>query len=302
MISLGQTVSSSITFIQKDFDCFAALSGDDNPIHVDPKFSAHTKFGKTVAHGMLLYSAICRVLGEQMPGQGTWHLAQELMFPSPTFPDEETTINITVTNIYEQGYVELSTSIQKHNGEESCRGKALVRTEFSPNFTFPLELMPWRTDSYSSETAQMKGLILGQSESLKRVFKLKDIESYSHLTGDNNPLYCDLSYANSVGLNSPLIPPPLLASLFSTLLGTKLPGRGTNWLKQKLNFLLPVSISLSDNDIQGEIVAHVEVVRLRQDKELVNLHTYCTNSQGEMVCDGEVLVLVKDLEINSSFF
>jgi acyl dehydratase len=299
MVSLGQTVSSSITFIQKDFDRFAALSGDDNPIHVDPKFSAHTKFGKTVAHGMLLYSAISRILGEQMPGPGTWHLAQELMFPSPTFPDEETTINITVTNIYTQGYVELSTSINKPSGEESCRGTALVGIEFSPNYTLPPELIPWRSDSHSSETAQMKGLIHGQSESLKRVFKLKDIERYSHLTGDNNPLYCDLDYANSIGLSSPLVPPPLLASLFSTLLGTKLPGRGTNWLKQKLNFLIPVSMSLGDNDNQGEIVAHVKIVRLRPDKELVNLHTYCTNSQGKVVCDGEALVLVKDLEINS---
>jgi len=43
---------------QADFDAFAAVSGDDNPIHVDPEFSAHTRFGRTVAHGMLLYSRL----------------------------------------------------------------------------------------------------------------------------------------------------------------------------------------------------------------------------------------------------
>ena len=40
------------------FDRFARLSGDDNPIHVDPAFSARTRFGRTVAHGMLLYGRV----------------------------------------------------------------------------------------------------------------------------------------------------------------------------------------------------------------------------------------------------
>ena len=50
------------TFGQRDFDRFAALSGDDNPIHVDPEFAGRTRFGRTVCHGMLLYSTICRAL------------------------------------------------------------------------------------------------------------------------------------------------------------------------------------------------------------------------------------------------
>ena len=44
------------TLTQQDFDLFAKLSGDSNPIHVDPEFSARTRFGKTVSHGMLLFS------------------------------------------------------------------------------------------------------------------------------------------------------------------------------------------------------------------------------------------------------
>ena len=57
-------------FTQADFDRFADLTGDNNPIHVDPEFAARTYFGKTVAHGMLLYSSICRVLSTQFPGSG----------------------------------------------------------------------------------------------------------------------------------------------------------------------------------------------------------------------------------------
>src|SRR5688500_2787 len=43
---------------QAEFDLFARISGDNNPIHVDPEFSARTRFGRTVSHGMLLYTVL----------------------------------------------------------------------------------------------------------------------------------------------------------------------------------------------------------------------------------------------------
>lgn len=71
---------------QQDFDRFAALSGDDNPIHVDPAFSARTRFGRTVSHGMLLYSRVWALLRQTYPGRS--FAAQTLMFPNPAFADE----------------------------------------------------------------------------------------------------------------------------------------------------------------------------------------------------------------------
>ena len=56
------------SFAQDDFVRFADLSSDNNPVHIDPKFSARTRFGRTVAHGMLLSSMICRVLNAQFAG------------------------------------------------------------------------------------------------------------------------------------------------------------------------------------------------------------------------------------------
>jgi len=46
-----------IVFSRAEFDEFARLSGDDNPIHIDPAFAAEPKFGRTVAHGMLIFAA-----------------------------------------------------------------------------------------------------------------------------------------------------------------------------------------------------------------------------------------------------
>ncbi len=85
------------------------------------------------------------------------------------------------------------------------------------------------------------------------------------------------------------IPGPLLGGMFSYLLGTRLPGRGTNYLKQHMDFPQPAFVG-------QELTATVQVVRLRPEKHLVNLRTVCTNPAGEVVCIGEALVLVKDVE------
>ena len=106
-LQTGQIDSVKRVFSQADFDRFAALSGDDNPIHVDPEFSAQTKFGRTVAHGMFLYSAVCSVLGSRLPGPGTVQLEQELMFPSPTYAGEEVTIQLEVTRVAEELVAEI---------------------------------------------------------------------------------------------------------------------------------------------------------------------------------------------------
>lgn len=74
------------TLTQDDFNAFAQLSGDDNPIHVDPAHSARTSFGRTVSHGMLLYSVMRGLADEFAPG--AQQLSKELKFPAPAYADE----------------------------------------------------------------------------------------------------------------------------------------------------------------------------------------------------------------------
>ena len=126
----------------------------------------------------------------------------------------------------------------------------------------------------------MKGLRIGQQASTNRIFTAKDVAHYRALTGD-----AGLHFGAK---GETAVPGPLLAGLFSDLLGTKMPGRGTNWLKQQMRY--PTVAHIGD-----EITASVEIVRLRPEKELVNLRTTCTNRAGDIVCTGEALVLVKDL-------
>jgi acyl dehydratase len=74
------------TLTQADLDAFASLSGDANPIHIDPAFAARSTFGRTVAHGAML-TAILRALAAPMiTDRAVIQLAA--MFPAPTFADE----------------------------------------------------------------------------------------------------------------------------------------------------------------------------------------------------------------------
>ena len=113
-------------FTQEDFNRFADLSGDNNPIHVDPQFSARTRFGRTVAHGMLLYSTICRVLSTQYPGPGVLQIKQEMMFQNPTYTDTEITVKFEVIDVKpDEQRAEISTVICLPDGKLACDGNTI---------------------------------------------------------------------------------------------------------------------------------------------------------------------------------
>ncbi|WP_296765761.1 MaoC family dehydratase [Sediminimonas sp.] len=77
---------------QAEFDEFARVSGDDNPIHVDPAFSARTGFGRTVSHGMLIYAKLWGLLRQARPGAR--QLEQSMMFSHPAYADEPVELHI----------------------------------------------------------------------------------------------------------------------------------------------------------------------------------------------------------------
>jgi 3-hydroxybutyryl-CoA dehydratase len=123
----------------------------------------------------------------------------------------------------------------------------------------------------------MKKLQIGDKATTKRTFSNADLAEYASLAG------------MQVSGDQVIVPGPLLGGMFSYLLGTQCPGRGTNYLKQHLEFPTPARAG-------EELTATVEIIRLRPEKELANLRTVCTNAADQIVCEGEALVLVKDVE------
>ncbi len=111
---------------------------------------------------------------------------------------------------------------------------------------------------------------VGRSHSLSRTFTAEDLTAYDALVGDTG--------------DGREVPEPLVAGLFSALLGVHLPGPGTNYLKQSLRPAAPA--------VPGErLDARVEVVRVVPAKRLVYLLTTCHGEDGRLVADGEALVL-----------
>ena len=107
------------------------------------------------------------------------------------------------------------------------------------------------------------------------------------MTSDTNPINFDSEFARKAGFEDQLLPAGLLGGMISTLLGTKLPGYGTMWLKQRFDFWNPA--------YPGEMLhASVVVERIRPEKDLVNLHTDCRNSDNDLIYSGRALVLVRD--------
>lgn len=286
-VSVGQTKVFKRKFTQEDFNRFAAISGDDNPIHVDPEFAKTSRFRKTVAHGMLLYSTISRVLSSQFPGEGMLQLKQEMMFKEPTYVSDEITLKLKALEIDNNAEIAvIETFIGLPHGGSACEGKAIVRLPgWKDGF---IGLDKGLHFSGSSEAATLKKLAIGQRASKSRIFTVEEIKEYAELTGDTNRLFTDSHYANEQGFDNCLVPGPLLNGIFSDLLGTQLPGRGTNWLKQKISYPAPAYV-------EDEITATVKIVRLRPDKNLVNLYDICENSKGEVVCQAQSLVYVKEL-------
>jgi acyl dehydratase len=262
------------------------LSGDDNPIHVDPEFSARTKFGKTVAHGMLLYSTIGRCLGAILPGSGTVQVNQELMFPNPTFVDQEIKVELEIISFPSPNTAEMSTHITHPDGKSGCIGQTLV---WLPRGTFDFTKAMFEVPLYESEAQDHRGLSIGQTAEATKVFTQEDLQEFLTLVNETNSIFTDQVHAQALGFRDVILPGGLMGGMVSDLLGTQLPGRGTNWLKQKYHFLKPAY----PND---EITAKVEIIRLRPEKDLVNLRTTLTNQNGEIVVDGEALVWVSDLE------
>jgi acyl dehydratase len=116
---------------------------------------------------------------------------------------------------------------------------------------------------------------IGDRAEVERTYRAADAAELAELAG--------LSSLAADGLER--VPEPLIAALFSHLLGVRLPGPGTNYLKQEMAFLAEARL--------GEaLTASVEVTRLRPGKGLVDLATECVQG-GTVICRGRALVLLR---------
>jgi 3-hydroxybutyryl-CoA dehydratase len=127
-------------------------------------------------------------------------------------------------------------------------------------------------------------LRVGQTASLGKTITEADILMYAAVSLDTNPLHIDAEAAKQSIFGERIAHGMLSAGLISALLGTKLPGPGTLYMRQTLRFVAPVKIG-------DTVKATVEVTALNPDKKRATLKTACTVGE-HLVIEGEAYVQV----------
>ena len=97
-------------------------------------------------------------------------------------------------------------------------------------------------DSDLIENVTYDELQVGQSATLRRTLSNADIQAFALVSGDVNPAHVDPAYANGTRFHGVIVHGMFAGALISTVLGTKLPGPGTIYVGQTLQFLRPVGL------------------------------------------------------------
>ena len=128
-LSVGQSAERVHQVSEADIEAFAAVSGDDNPLHLDEAFAATTPFKGRIAHGLLAASYISAVLGTQLPGPGSVYLSQSLRFRRPVRIGDAVTARVSVAAIdADKGRVTLET-VCLVGGKAVIEGEATIMVE-----------------------------------------------------------------------------------------------------------------------------------------------------------------------------
>lgn len=126
-LAIGQSASMRKTITEADVVLYAAISGDQNPVHIDELAAQESRFGRRIAHGMLAAGLISAVLGMRLPGPGTVYLKQTLSFRKPIYLNDTVTTTVEIIHMREdKPIVTLATRVVNQDGEVVVEGESLV--------------------------------------------------------------------------------------------------------------------------------------------------------------------------------
>src|SRR5215211_1015823 len=132
---------------------------------------------------------------------------------------------------------------------------------------------------------------IGAIATRTRTVREQDIELFTQLTGDRNPLHYDEEAASGSRFGGIIVQGGVTSGLLNAVVAEDLPGPGTVFLHVDWDFKAPVKPG-------DEITATVEVLEAREDKPLTRLRTTITNQEGMVVLDGSALVWTEALSLS----
>jgi len=130
---------------------------------------------------------------------------------------------------------------------------------------------------------------VGDSAQFSHKIEQADIDRFVEITGDNNPLHVDRSFAEKTSFKGIVSHGMLSASFLSTMIGKHLPGEGALWMSQSINFLLPVRLG-------DELTISASILKINKRERILDLETEIRNQHSQPVLTGTAQVKVLEVQ------
>lgn len=123
---------------------------------------------------------------------------------------------------------------------------------------------------------------VGQTAERSRDVSSRDIELFTEISGDRNPLHYDEAAAKATPFGGIVVQGGVTTAILNAVVAENLPGPGTVFLQTNWSFKAPVRPG-------DRITGQVEVTRVRADKPIAELRARVTRDDGTLVLDGDAV-------------
>ncbi len=130
---------------------------------------------------------------------------------------------------------------------------------------------------------------IGSSAERRRRVTMRDVQAFSEMTGDRNPLHYDEELAAGTVFGKLIVQGGVTSGILNAIVAEDLPGPGTVFLGVEWRFSKAVGVD-------EEIIGRVEVTAVREDKPIATLSTTVRNAAGEVCLTGTATTYTVPLE------
>lgn len=131
-LKVGQEATMIRVVSEADIVAYAALSGDYNPVHLDPEYAARTVFSERIAHGILSAGYISALFGMKLPGPGCIYISQTLNFKGPVKIDDKVESKVTLVELLPEKKRARFDCVCSVNGKPVLTGEAVLMVPARP--------------------------------------------------------------------------------------------------------------------------------------------------------------------------
>ena len=127
---VGDRTTFTKTITEADILLFAAVSGDNYPLHVDAEYAKATRFGQRAAHGMLTASLLSTVTGMLLQKPGGIYVEQSLRFKRPVFIGDTLTATSEITELIPaRRRMRIKAGVVNQRGETVLDGEGTIQKD-----------------------------------------------------------------------------------------------------------------------------------------------------------------------------